>query len=351
LPEKAFRFLNSLPFGAVVFALGADPMPPKINDGDLDGDLYHAIWDPSVLEGVQQDDEDANLGKMVEDELIGTEFQHEYEGKEYTSTVVQLLRGDLYSVKTGKNQQAVIEMTREQITDGRDYIDAVVDHRTKGPPKHGQSVEFKCVWSSGNSDWLSMQRLRTKFGDSPPCKLTEYVFEKHNHLLKDGVLPKNFCKWLKDSLDKSEMKQIIKHRKRGGKIDVLCEYDDGEEVWIDLEETKRDSKIFVGAYAMKKNLFGRPGWEGAERFWLDEVQYLMCNVKRSAELSTLIPKLYAWWTKSFREKGGNHNDTIIWGRAYKESNDIKKHDVILKLPLHLWLGLPKKYQRYVEAIY
>ena len=348
MSEETFQFLNNLPFGAVVFALGADPMPPSINDGDLDGDLYHAIWDPSLLEGVQG--EDANLGQMVKDELIGTEFQHEYEGKEYTSTVVQSLGGDLYTVATGPNQRSWIEMTREQITDGRDFIDAVVDHRTQGPSKHGQSVEFKCMWSSGKSEWFSMQRLRKDFGDSPPCKLTEYVFEKQNHLLADGVLPKKFRNWLKDSLDKSEMKKIFKHRKRGGKIEVLCEYDDGESMWIDLEETKRDSKIFVGAYAKKKNLLGRPGWEGAERFWLDEVQDLMRNVERLAKLNIVTPNLYRLWKKSFETKGPNHNDTIIWGRAYKASNDIKKHDVILKLPLHLWLELPKSCKRYVEAI-
>ena len=40
-----FEFLNGFHFGTVVFALGRDPLPPKVNSGDLDKDLYHCILD------------------------------------------------------------------------------------------------------------------------------------------------------------------------------------------------------------------------------------------------------------------------------------------------------------------
>ena len=43
--EVVFEFLNWFYLGTVVFALGGDPLPPKINSGDLDGDLNHCIWD------------------------------------------------------------------------------------------------------------------------------------------------------------------------------------------------------------------------------------------------------------------------------------------------------------------
>lgn len=37
MPREAFETLNELGFGAVVFALGDDPLPPKINDGKYHG--------------------------------------------------------------------------------------------------------------------------------------------------------------------------------------------------------------------------------------------------------------------------------------------------------------------------
>ena len=40
-----FDFRNKFRFGTVEFTLGKDALPTKINDGDLDGDLYHYIWD------------------------------------------------------------------------------------------------------------------------------------------------------------------------------------------------------------------------------------------------------------------------------------------------------------------
>jgi len=346
MPGEAYQFLNHLPFGAVVFALGDDPLPPKVNSGDLDGDLYHCIWDPSLIESIQLDAANTNLGKVIYDELVGTEFQHEYNGKTFTSQVVQRLAGDLYHVATGSNMQVLVEMTRGQILEGKDYIVEVADHRAKGS-KLGQGIEFKCKWSNGEMEWISMQRLRKDFGDSPPVALRSYVLEKHR--LLDGVLPKNFANWLNRKNQESKMEKIIDHRKSGNKIEVLCQYEDGEAIWSeDLEVEKRESKLFVAAYAKKKHLFGQPGWEGIENFWLDEVQHLMCNEKRSGELSTLTPTLYSFWKKSFEEKGPNHDDTIIWGRAYKESNDIEKHGVVLKLPLHLYRKLSETCKNYVE---
>jgi hypothetical protein len=348
IPKEAFQFLNELPFGAVLFALGADPLPPKINTGDLDGDLYHCIWDHSLFVGVQLDDEDMNLGKIVYDEFVGTEFQHEYDGKAYASQVVKRLGGDLYVVATGPSQRVMVEMTKEQITEGRDFIAEVVGFRAKGSSKLGQSVEFECKWSTGVSECFSLQRLRKDFGESPPQKLQEYVLANEKQL--KGVLPKKFSNWLTKSFDQSELVKIIRHRTIGNKIEVECEYDDGEKpLWIDLEIQKRESKIFVGAYARKKNLFGRLGWENVENFWLDEVQDLMCNNNRSMVLSNLTPSLFSFWKKSFEEQGPNHDDTIIWGRAYKESNDIEKHGVVPKLPLHLYRCLSANVKKYVEV--
>lgn len=342
---EAFQFLNELPFGAIVFALGAEPLPPRINDGDLDGDLYQCIWDSNLIEGIRNDEENINLGKTVYDDLIGTEFQHVYAGNEYTSLVVKKLGGDLYHVATGPSKRVLVELTKQQITEGRDFIAEIVDFRARGSSKLGQSVQFKCKWSTGGSEWFSLQRLRKDFGDSPPQKLKEYVLK--NKLHKDGLLPNKFSMWITKSCGDSSVVQIIDHRRKKGTIEVLGLYDDGDKIWEDLELHKKESKIIVGAYAKKKNLFAQPGWEGVRNFWLEEVQHLMCENNRSMALSNLTPSLFSFWKKSFNDLGPNHDDTVIWGRAYKESNDIEKHGVVPKLPLHLYRQLSKKNRNYV----
>lgn len=341
--REAFQFLNELPFGAVVFALGADPLPPRINDGDLDGDLYQCIWDSNLIEGMQNDEENINLGETVHDDLINTEFQHVYAGKQYTSLVVKKLGGDLYHVATGPLQRVLVELTKQEITEGRDFIEEIVDFR--GSSKLGQSVEFKCKWSTGGSEWFSLQQLCEVYGDSPPIKLKEYVLK--NKLHKNGVLPNKYSMWITKSCGDSSVVQIVGHRRKKGAIEVLGQYDDGDKIWEDLKLHKKESKIIVGAYAKKKNLFAQPGWEGVQNFWLEEVQHLMCKGNRSMALSNLTPSLFSFWKKSFNDLGPNHDDTVIWGRAYKESNDIEKHGVVPKLPLHLYRQLSKNNRKYV----
>ncbi|KAL3774211.1 hypothetical protein ACHAW5_008536 [Stephanodiscus triporus] len=70
MPEEAFQFLDGLDFGAVVFPLGDNPLPPTINDGDLDGDLYPCIWDQNLIAGMTINADDECLGEILSDEML-----------------------------------------------------------------------------------------------------------------------------------------------------------------------------------------------------------------------------------------------------------------------------------------
>lgn len=53
-----WNWLNSLPFGALIFAdatPGMKPLPAHIANGDLDGDLYFVCWDSEILRNVRAD--------------------------------------------------------------------------------------------------------------------------------------------------------------------------------------------------------------------------------------------------------------------------------------------------------
>jgi hypothetical protein len=127
MPEDALRFLDGLGFGAVVFSLGVDPLPPTINDGDLDGDLYPCIWDPDLLAEMKTNPFHERIGEVLSDEWIGCELNFGNDGAE----AIQKLSTNLYRVAFGPRKNEFREMTREEILDGKDTISAVLGHRNR----------------------------------------------------------------------------------------------------------------------------------------------------------------------------------------------------------------------------
>lgn len=53
-----WKWLNTLPFGAIIFAnpnKGNEPLPAQIANGDLDGDRYFLCWNEDILKQVKTD--------------------------------------------------------------------------------------------------------------------------------------------------------------------------------------------------------------------------------------------------------------------------------------------------------
>lgn len=58
MAQLDWDWLNSLPFGAIIFAnpkKGVEPLPAQIACGDLDGDRYFILWDRTILQQVNTD--------------------------------------------------------------------------------------------------------------------------------------------------------------------------------------------------------------------------------------------------------------------------------------------------------
>ena len=337
-----------------MFALGDNPLPPTISDGDLDGDIYFCIWDPNLLAGITINAIDECLGEILSDDVVGTEFLVKDEDTKawHDALVMQKLDANLYSVEIGpkKNKK---EMTREEIYDGKECILEVVGHRrsrcSKGK-KTNSVVEFNVTLASGESAWRSTEHIRQTYAAPPELVQLDLL---DNRLLKNGDLPKSFVKWVSKTMKDVVPLEITNHRVKDKNIDVLCRYSDGDEVWIPMAEARgTDCKRFLGAYANEKKLFGKPGWKGVDGLWLEEVVNLMCKEVRSHEISNLVPKLHRMWIEAFDapDLGCNHNDTIIWGRAYKNSNEIEKHGGKIKLPLHLYHIIHEDLRKFVDIV-
>jgi len=350
MSEKALQSLSKLGFGAIVFPLGDDPLPPKINDGDLDGDAYDVIWDEELLEGISTiGDNDESLGEVLSDDVTrdGMTFPHVIEGKgKKNFEVIQKIQEnpDRYVAATFCNEgriKAQIEVTREQIFEGTAYLSKVVGHRSVGKGRKSV-VEFKCQWDHCcESKWESENDIRKRHLNIAPDVLVEYA--QAEGLLDNSILPERLCKWLELYVkNDADIEKIVNHKTDvHGEIVVLCKWSDGTKTWKLLNDQKEDCKIEIGAYAKENNLFNEPGWEGTEGFWLEEVQDLMCKQPRARDIKLLMEKCHARHVEAFKEFGGHHHDTIIWGRARKKATEMEKHDVRLKLPRHLYYKLPK----------
>jgi hypothetical protein len=219
----------------------------------------------------------------------------------------------------------------------------VVDHKVTGKGKNAKRIEFNCIWDSGENDWSSTENLR-KCHSGAPEELVEYVQQKG--LLGNDILGTKFCKWIKASRGNADLLKIISHRTdERGKIEVCCLYDDGSKDWVPMKEAKGDSKIFLGNYAKENNLFAQPGWKNINGYWLKEVVGEMCRQMRANEIDQLVKVLYRNYKVAFDSLGPHHSETIIWGRAYKQSNEIGKHGGKIMLPYYLYRTMPPKLKK------
>ena len=53
-PPSALEELSRLSFGLIVFPLGFPSLPSRINESDLDGDMFMVVWDEAIIGQVQE---------------------------------------------------------------------------------------------------------------------------------------------------------------------------------------------------------------------------------------------------------------------------------------------------------
>ena len=56
IPEESYNFLANMSFGALIFPIQGEPLPPKRNDSGCDGDRFAAFWDAELREAIMTTD-------------------------------------------------------------------------------------------------------------------------------------------------------------------------------------------------------------------------------------------------------------------------------------------------------
>jgi len=350
--DDMYAFLHSFPFGLVIFPLCESPLPPKMNDGDLDGDLYFALWDHQVVCNIIIDDDEDFIGvETLKDSLINIGFTLIKNEEKYDGVVLRKLQEnpDKYLVQGTRNNKTTkleyFELTRDEILDGRDLVRKVISHRMKG---NGSSARTQLLikWETDKESWNSMPDIRKMFS-TPPEAVMEYVLQHSLLGLKD-------CKWMKKFVGDSVLDEITEHRIVKGEIELHCRFDAGETEWISMKEMRngdREDKLILGRYAMKNRLSQGRIWSSIRNIWLETVQDLLCKEHRANEIDVLAKSLYRKWDDSAKDeaKGPRDEETILWGRAYKQSLEIEKHGGKVDLPLELHYQISLQNRKHVNV--
>ena len=75
MSEEEFDWLQSLAFGAIIFAFpreGCKPLPELIANGDLDGDRYFVCWEEEIISNIQAETLEDVLIDSVQDQTGNT---------------------------------------------------------------------------------------------------------------------------------------------------------------------------------------------------------------------------------------------------------------------------------------
>jgi hypothetical protein len=360
--DEDWELLEDLPFGFLVFSNpgeGSQPLPTRISNGDLDGDLYLVCWDETIVnmtqntpdtskrntqknsgcvscedaeevnearpsnEDIDEDSETEGIGANNEssvDENIGIEFNMDHKGsKNLSAEVVEKAESGKYLVRVGEER---LEMTEEEIFSHGVLITNIIKHQHKGK---NLWVYAECEDHRGKKeDWFPVNKLPR--GGECQVLLAEYA--RNNCLLEE----KEF---------EIQAEKILDHRynTKSATLEVQVLWDDGTEEWCTLKSFRgKGTTAALVSYAKEKKLQDQTDWEwlkpdikDSRDNWLKAAQDVLANVQRMAGIDALTKKLHKQWEK----RSMDDPDGLAFGRAYKESNDLLKHGGRVHLPTRL----------------
>jgi len=337
----AWKFLISLPFGAIIFSSpskGLPSLPSQIASGDLDGDLYFVCWDRELLRYMKESKESQKFDEDISesDECIGIEFKVTRDGKLLDAIVVGKEDNDKYSVEIGKQTKTIETFSKDDIFDGRFEIKKVLDHE-----QNGQNLKILVQNTAGDRHWMDVDQQLKK--ESPEA-LADYAIEKK--LLKNVR-----WKWAEKYVRDAKVLRIIAHHKESNHVKVKVQWDDGDIEWINLEDIKDNAVDVLVNYASDKDLRNRQGWlwtneiiNRREKDWFKNAQKVMSNLKALYDTNKMITDFHHYYIKRLQ------HDEIKkeLGNAFKQCTDLRKHGRKVKVSATCSPFIHPKYYPYID---
>ena len=340
MPGKDWEWLHQLQFGLIIFPRDGRAIPPMISNGDLDGDLYFVCWDELVVEGAQdptnEEEEKESDPFESSDDLMEVSFKTEYNGKMMNAIVDRKLGTDNYLVRIGHAQE---DFSRKEILQDKTVVEKAIDHTGTG-----KKIEVQIRWIDGSCTWEKLHGFHGLRYECPEI-MAEYA-------AKSKLLEEPGWEWSKGFLRDEENETVLDHRKNSrGLIQIKVQWDKSDVEWKDLswfqineDEKEEEPPAALITYVQEKKLIGAD-WKWvnshinkAKEKWLQYTQDILADSNRLTCIASLTKKLYSAHTNAKKLQ-----DKVAYGRAYKESNDIRKHGGRVHLPFRLWTkaSIPK----------
>ena len=225
MSKENWDFLQSIPFGLVFFGPSSTEisMPEEINDGDLDGDLYHVLWNKDLIEKIAY-------------------FS--------SSTAEPISLSSDWNKKDTENDRCI---DRCIDNDNRDIVLQILDYRReKG--RH----EVKVRWEKRQSGivletWEPFDNLKNEAKEL----MAEYALEANIFDEKDPKPKWMVAKWnwAKKVIGTSVALFIASHENQRGDneddIIVTLRFNDGDNQFLTVGEMKEEDPEMLYKYALK----------------------------------------------------------------------------------------------------
>jgi hypothetical protein len=309
MPFADWKWLNQLPFGAVIFPLcqspNETPLPETIAAGDLDGDLYFSCWDTNILSYLLKADKGDRWGNIeLFDVVVKGEEEVGVAWKE-TGGIVEIISDD-------EDEECWMHTSTK--TKGESYI--------------------KYEFSQSNDDCDSVIEISSDDDDDSVLCLSNYYGSGASQAAKEGGRI-----------------QILAHREQEcGTYEVEVLWQSGEKTWESLPRMKYEFPNHVSDYARKKKLTNDiefyltdsededddclledGAWKSCELLgnddWFQKAQKLMLHLPLMNDIGKLVGCLFKLnkLASENSTEGIHDEDAIAFGAAYKKSLELEKH--------------------------
>lgn len=348
MSDDKWTHLKTMPYGMIVFGKSSDVLstPEKINDGDLDGDLYHVLWDYSLvgkIEHAHNDNYEYTLDSLfdvdppldetnhiVEEILDNQERAHDLSvyvnSHDETNPIVEEILDNEEKAHDASADVDPVDKTKY-------IVEEILDNK-------GNQILVR--WNKNGiivDTWENLLEKRKEI----PNLLAEYAREK-------GIMNESRWKWSKTYMMDAVMRFILSHEVSNNEIKFTISYQDGtHEGNVTFEDLKKDEPEKLFKYADTNDLLHEWRMEFAslaQESWFENAQECASQLKLLYHQSELKEKFHSLYKKKFT-KEKDYQSAIAVSQAFKKSIDFRKHSTEIKLPDKLTDEMPKHLHKYI----